>query len=135
MQKASLIKWKEGGFKSPLSRALGLGSAHGGLQHWLVQRVGGIASLPLAFWLMYSFIYLGGQGYEGVVAWMQKPWNAVLMILSIVIFAQHAALGMQVVIEDYVHSVGRKITALLVMRAALLLVAAISVFSVLKVAL
>lgn len=135
MKQASLIKWKNDGLKTPLARALGLGSAHGALHHWVAQRVTGVFAIPLTFWLVWAVLQLKNLPYAGVVDWMAQPVNAVLMMLTIVVFAYHAALGLQVVIEDYIHTAGRKIVALLFMKAVLTFVAAVSVFSVLKVAL
>lgn len=135
MEQASLIKWKKDGLKTPLSRALGLGAGHGALHHWMIQRVTGVFAVPLTFWLAWAVLQIKGLSYDGVVAWIAQPVNAVLMMLTVVVFAYHAALGLQVVIEDYVHTAGRKIVTLLFMKAVFIFVAAVSVFSILKVAL
>lgn len=135
MQEASLIKWKKGGLKAPLARVLGLGAAHGGMQHWIVQRVTGVLSVPLVFWLCWSVLGFVGASHAQVVSWMQQPVNAVLLMATVVIFCYHAALGAQVVIEDYVSGAGGKIVSLIFVKTLLAFVAAVSVFSILKVAL
>ena len=120
--------------RSPLGRVRGLGSAKSGTEHFWIQRVTAIALIPLSLWFVYSIISLAGGDYLGAVAWLRTPTTAVLMILLIVATFHHMQLGLQVVIEDYVHGEGIKIASLLLMKGASLLLAVAAAFSVLKVA-
>ncbi|MCZ8131337.1 MAG: succinate dehydrogenase, hydrophobic membrane anchor protein [Steroidobacteraceae bacterium] len=119
--------------RSPLGRVLGQGSA-GGSHHWWTQRVGSVALIPLGLWFAVSLGMLPDHGYETVHAWLAKPVNAVLMLVMVPLVAHHSHLGMQVVIEDYVHSKGRKVAVMLFSQFAHVLLAAAAFFAVLRVA-
>jgi succinate dehydrogenase / fumarate reductase membrane anchor subunit len=95
-------------FRSPLGLAMGLGSAKSGFGHWWTERVTAVALIPLGVWFAASLIAHSGSSYEAFIGWMGSPITAVLMILLLVTLFWHIALGLQVVIEDYVHS-GAKI--------------------------
>ena len=86
-----------------IGRVRGLGSAHSGAHHWLLQRFTAVGNLLLSMWLVVSLILLPDLGYETVSQWMAKPLPATAMALLIVSTFWHARLGLQVVIEDYVH--------------------------------
>jgi succinate dehydrogenase / fumarate reductase membrane anchor subunit len=88
-------------FRSPLSRARGLGSAKDGLQHWWMQRVTAIALIPLVVWFAVSLVMLSGAEYGVVRNWIGSPLDMVLMTLTIVVGLYHGQLGLQVVWEDY----------------------------------
>lgn len=120
--------------RSPLGRALGQGSA-GGVHHWWAQRVGSVALIPLAVWFAVSLLGLPDTGYDAVHAWVARPWNAVLLLILTPVVAHHSYLGVQVVIEDYVHSKGRKMAAMLILQFVHVLVAAAAAFAVLRIAL
>jgi succinate dehydrogenase / fumarate reductase, membrane anchor subunit len=120
--------------RSPLGRVLGRGAAGEGVSHWWWQRVSAVALVPLALWLMVSLLLLPSLHYAHVVAWLQQPWNAVLLTLFIVVTTYHSALGVQVVIEDYVHGKPIKIFSLLASTFLHVIVAVAGVFAVLKVA-
>jgi succinate dehydrogenase / fumarate reductase membrane anchor subunit len=98
--------------RSPLGRVLGRGAAGEGVHHWWVQRVTAVALVPLTIWFTWSLLSLPLQSYDEVRAWLSQPWAAVLSILLVLTLAWHSKLGVQVVIEDYVHGKGAK-TALL----------------------
>lgn len=132
---ASLIKWTKGGLKNPMARARGLGSAHDGVHHWVVQRVSAIVLVPLSFWLCWSAIGLINADYTAFTAWLAKPCNAIMMIVFALAAFYHAALGMQVVIEDYVHGTATRYGALIGMKIAIYVTGLACVFAVLKVAL
>lgn len=121
--------------RSPLGRARGLGSAKDGVHHFWVQRVSAIALIPLSLWFVFSVAQLAGGDYHVVRHWVSAPSVAVVLILFIASALYHSALGIQVVIEDYVHHEGLKIASLLLMKFAHALLAAASVFAVLKIAL
>jgi len=132
---ASLIKWSKGGLKNPMARARGLGVAHGALHHWVMQRLTAVLALPLTLWLCFNMVHLAHADHATVVAWLAKPFSAILMILTIITFFYHAALGCQVVIEDYVHSEGTKVAALAALKIVLFGMAVACIFAVLKIAL
>lgn len=88
-------------FRSPLSRARGLGSAKSGVHHWWVQRLTAIALIPLVVWFAISLVMLSGADYAVVRAWIGSPLVMVLLILTIGIGLHHGQLGLQVVWEDY----------------------------------
>ena len=121
--------------RSPLGRAIGLGSAKEGVDHWWQQRLTAIALVPLGLWFVASLLaHLGGI-YEQTIVWLGSPLPAILMIVLIAATFYHAALGMQVVVEDYVHREWVKLGALILLRLACLLLAVAGVFAVLRVAL
>lgn len=90
--------------RSPLARATGLGSAKAGVRVWWAQRVSAVALVPLTLWFAAAIIAHTGSDYAAFTAWMRAPIVATLMILLLIAVFHHSALGLQVVIEDYVHS-------------------------------
>jgi succinate dehydrogenase / fumarate reductase membrane anchor subunit len=88
-------------FRSPLSRARGLGSAKGGVHHWWMQRVTAIAMIPLVVWFAISLVMLTGADFAVVRAWIGSPLVMVLLTLTIAVGLYHGQLGLQVVWEDY----------------------------------
>ena len=120
--------------RSPLARMRGLGSAKEGTAHWWAQRVTAIALVPLTIWFVASVLSLIGAPALRVAQWMSDPLRAVLLIALLVATFHHAQLGLQVVIEDYVHREGAKLTLLLAVKAACWLLAALAIFSVVKIA-
>ena len=100
--------------RTPLGRARGLGSARGGTQHWWHQRLTALALLPLALWFVISLLTLSDATYEDIVDWLSSPVVTGLMLLLIFAMFYHLKLGLQVVIEDYVHTEWRKVTSLIV---------------------
>ena len=102
--------------RTPLSRARGLGSAKQGVHHWWAQRITAVALIPLVTWFAISLIMLSGADYAVVRAWIGSPVVMVLLTLTIVIGLHHGQLGMQVVIEDYVHGEGMKLALIVLLR-------------------
>ena len=88
--------------RTPLSEAKGLGSAKEGVGHWWMQRLTAVALVPLAIWFAFAVAMLGSASYETMVAWLQSPVVAVLIILFIAATFYHTQLGLQVIVEDYV---------------------------------
>jgi len=105
-----------GDLRTPLSRARGLGSAKQGVHHWWAQRITAIALIPLVVWFAISLPMMSGAEYEVVRAWLGAPVVMVLLILTIAVGLHHAQLGIQVVIEDYVHSDGWKLALIVLVR-------------------
>lgn len=123
------------GYRTPLSQARGLGSAKHGVGHWISERVGAIALVPLVIWAVYSCLRLAQLDYYGAVEWIGSPVNATLIVLTIAISFQHMHGGLRVVIEDYVYGHLTKASALLANLFVCGLAGALAIFSILKVAL
>jgi len=99
-------------FRPPLARVRGLGSAKAGSHHWWLQRITAVALIPLTFWLIVLLDLSFNAPYQETVAWLASPFNAACIVFWILAVFYHAALGLQVVIEDYVSSEWWKIVAI-----------------------
>ncbi|MSP51042.1 MAG: succinate dehydrogenase, hydrophobic membrane anchor protein [Alphaproteobacteria bacterium] len=102
--------------QSPLGRVRGLGSAKSGTNHWWHQRLTALALIPLTVWFAVSLVAMTGRGYDTAVNWLASPVSACLMILLIGAGFYHMKLGLQVIIEDYIHVEWQKLTLLIVMQ-------------------
>ncbi|MGH6945316.1 MAG: succinate dehydrogenase, hydrophobic membrane anchor protein [Geminicoccaceae bacterium] len=122
-------------FRTSIGRVRGLGSAREGVSHWKLQRLTAISNLLLVLWFVFSAMALSGGGYAEYRAWLSSPVVASLMILLIVSVFYHARLGVQVVIEDYVHHEGAKVGLLAAVTLALFALAVACIVAVLKIAL
>jgi succinate dehydrogenase / fumarate reductase, membrane anchor subunit len=120
--------------RSPLGRVRGLGSARGGTHHWWQQRVTSMALLPLTLWFALSVAGLSGAGYGATVAWIGRPWNAVLLLAAIGLTFHHLAAGMQVILEDYLNQEWVRLAAILAIKAICLLLALAAALAVLRIA-
>jgi len=120
--------------RSPLGRAIGLGSAKEGVEHWWAQRVSAVALILLGLWFAASLIALAGADRAAVVAWLHHPLAAILAVLMLIAAFYHSALGLQVVIEDYVHSEWRKLSTMVAMRLISMALAVAGTFAVLRIA-
>ena len=120
--------------RSPIGRVLGLGAAKEGASHWWSQRVTSVALLPLALWFVSSLLRMPTFQYEFVAAWIAMPLNAVLLLLLTGTLVYHSQLGVQVVVEDYVHHHGLKVVTMLLLTFAHVVVAALAIFAVLRLA-
>ncbi|MEM1286409.1 MAG: succinate dehydrogenase, hydrophobic membrane anchor protein [Pseudomonadota bacterium] len=118
--------------RTPLSRVRGLGSAKEGTDHFWRQRVTAVANVPLLIFFVVMVIGLQGATHTEFVAIMGSPIVAILMLLVILSATIHMRLGMQIVIEDYIHSEGLKILCLLGNTFFTIVIAAASIFAVLK---
>ena len=119
--------------RSPLGRALGLGSARDGVKDWWLERISAVALVPLTIWFTGSTVIHAGDSYAGVIAWLQMPITTALMVLLLMALFYHIALGLQVVIEDYVHS-GIKFPLLIGMRLSCTALAVAGILATLKIA-
>jgi len=120
--------------RSPLGRAIGLGSAKEGVDHWWRQRTSALLLVPLVLWFVIAVIGHVGADHAAFVGWVRSPGPAMLLIVLLAATFYHAALGLQVVIEDYVHGEGLRIAALLAMRLLCIAFAVRGIFAVLKMA-
>ncbi|MFN3363424.1 MAG: succinate dehydrogenase, hydrophobic membrane anchor protein [Allorhizobium sp.] len=118
--------------RSPASRAAGLGSARKGVGHWWAERVSAIALIPLTLWLMASLVTLSGDDHASFVAWLRMPNSMVFMVLLLAALFYHMALGLQVVVEDYVHSAA-KFPTLIAIRLGSFALATTGIEAVLRV--
>jgi succinate dehydrogenase / fumarate reductase membrane anchor subunit len=119
--------------RTPLAKAMGLGSAKSGLAHWRAQRVSAVALVPLTLWFAASILAHSGSDYAAFVAWLRSPLTASAMILLLIALFHHSALGLQVVIEDYVHS-GVKFAAVIAVRLGCFALATTGIVAILSVA-
>ena len=120
--------------RSPLGRVLGSGSAKEGTDHWWMQRVSSVALAVLGLWFLGSMMLLPGFDYVTIRQWIGAPWNSVLLLLLGITLAYHSMLGVQVVIEDYVHGPFLKVASLILNKFAHGVVGAAAIFAVLNIA-
>lgn len=118
---------------NPLARARGLGSAKHGVHHWWMQRATALLLIFLTAWLLYAMVSLNGSSFEQVKVFMASPCNAVCAVLLAIAGLYHAMLGMQVVIEDYIHAPALEIFLQLAVRAACYIGMVVSVIYILKI--
>lgn len=121
-------------YRTPLARARGLGSAKQGAGHWMSERVTSVALVPLSLWAVCSGLSLAKVGYDGAVAWLHSPLNAVLSALLLAVSFQHMHAGLRVVVEDYIHTPLGRSVLLLANLFVCVLGAALAIFCILKVA-
>ncbi len=120
-------------YRTPLSRAKGLGSAKSGTVHWWMQRITAAALIPLSFWLI-NFLGLSLTApYQQTVDWLASPVNTVCIVAWIIAAFYHAALGLQVVIEDYVAAEGPKIISIWAVNLAFLFLAIAALLAVFRI--
>lgn len=122
-------------FRTPLKNARGLGAAKDGVHHFVVQRITAVALFFLVIYFVGFLVSLAGADYAAARAAVAHPCNAVLLIAFLIAMFWHAQLGLQVVIEDYVHTPGLAILSQLAVRFACVLAALASVLAVLRIAL
>jgi succinate dehydrogenase / fumarate reductase membrane anchor subunit len=119
--------------RTPLARARGLGSAREGVHHWWAQRLTAIALIPLVVWFAISLVMMSGADYGAVRAWIGSPMVMVLLILTIAVGLHHGQLGLQVVIEDYVHGDGSKLALIVAVRFIAVLFGLAAIVAVLRI--
>jgi succinate dehydrogenase / fumarate reductase, membrane anchor subunit len=120
--------------RTPLARVRGLGSAKEGVHHWWAQRLTAIALVPLTLWFVISVAGLAGMDHAEATAWIGSPAVTVLLVLLVAATFWHAQLGVQVVIEDYVHNEAIKLVSLVAVKFAAVLLAVATIVAVLRLA-
>ncbi len=118
--------------RTPLGRVRGLGSANAGTGHWWHQRLTALALIPLALWFVVSLIWITGADHATAAAWLGSPVVAALTILLVGATFYHLKLGVQVVIEDYVHGEVAKVASIIIMTAACIVLALAAILAVLR---
>ena len=119
--------------RSSLSQARGDGSAQQGSHHWIMQRMTSVALVVLGIWFFYAVATHDLSNYEAVVSWLQSPFSFALMSLTLIVGLYHALLGLQVVIEDYVHHEGVKFLSLVTMKLLFAFLVLASLYSLIKI--
>ena len=117
--------------RSELGRVRGLGSAKEGVQHWWMQRMTALALIPLSLWFVATLVFLADTDHATAIWWLGSPLTLGLMSLFLVALVYHAVLGLQVVIEDYIHSHAAKLVLLLLVQAAGIALGAAGIVSML----
>ena len=118
----------------PIACARGLGSAKGGVEHWWAERVTAVALVPLTIWFAASIMAVAGSDHASLIEWLGSPLSSVGMVLLLIALFYHMALGLQVVIEDYVHS-GAKIALLVAVRLGCFALAIAGIVATLRITL
>lgn len=121
--------------RTPLAKVRGLGSAKDGTHHFWVQRVTALALTPLVLWFGLSVASLPDASYASVAQWLDSPFNVVMLISTLVAGFYHGALGMQVIIEDYVSEEWVRIAGIIAVQLGSFFLAALGVFAALKISL
>jgi len=120
--------------RTPLGRVRGLGSAKDGTEHFWHQRITALANVPLTIFFVLLILILAGQDYQTVAATLSSPAIAILLLLAILSVVTHMKLGMQVIIEDYVHTESTKMLLVIANTFFCVIVGLSAAFAVLKLA-
>lgn len=122
-------------YQTAVNRALGLGSAKNGFIAWWRQRVSAVLLIPLLAWLGIFLALQAGAGFERVHAWVANPVNSVLMITTLAVLLFHTAVGIQVIIEDYVETAGLKAASILLVHFGCFVLTVAGSLAVVRIAL
>jgi succinate dehydrogenase / fumarate reductase membrane anchor subunit len=118
-------------FRTPLARVRGLGSAKSGTEHWWHERLSAVASIPTSLFLIWLGLAVAGHDQAVIIAMLRQPMVAMGLALSIIVMLWHMRLGMQVIIEDYVHG-GAKFWLLIANNFLVALMAAVSLQAIVR---
>ncbi len=119
--------------QSCLKKVMKMQSKSHGVVHWKLQRISAVAMIPLIIWFVSSLVFSLINGYDQSINWLQSPLNATGMVLLFGTLYFHAASGLQVVVEDYVHNEGLKILSLILIKLSSILLGVLSILCVLKI--
>ncbi len=120
-------------FRTPLSKALGLGAAGEGAAHWWMQRLTAVALLPLVLWFGFSVALISEMDYATITTWIGSPFISVLLILLIVTGVYHMQLGLKIIVEDYIHVPWMKLTGIILVDFVCIVLMVAGILSVLKI--
>jgi succinate dehydrogenase / fumarate reductase membrane anchor subunit len=120
--------------ETPLHKVQGLGASHSGTGHFWRERVTSVALIPLSLWFAYAILGLVGTNEVAVVSFLAHPWNAILMGLFVVITFYHLSLGLQQILDDYVHAPGTKLFLRLAVTVIWVVASLVSVFALVRIA-
>lgn len=121
--------------RSPLARAVGLGSARSGTEQWWAERISAVALVPLTIWLVISLIVHSRSDYARFVAWLRNPGVTIAMSVLLMFLFYHTALGLEVIVGDYVHSAAKKYAAIIAIRLCCFALAVAGIIATLEIAL
>lgn len=121
--------------EQPLARVKGMGASEEGSRHWWRQRISALVLVPMTAWFLFSVTGRLGDTHPVVLEWIAEPVTALCLVVYSTFMFYHAQLGIQVVVEDYVHSRGARTALMLLSKAVFLVCGALAVFSVLRIAL
>ena len=121
--------------RTPLARVKGLGAAGHGVEHWWIHRVTAVSNIPLVIAFVIIVAGLAGSDYERAISIVSHPLVAILLILAVISVTNHMRLGMQIIIEDYVHDKGWKIVAVIANNFYAVIIAVACLYAILKVSL
>jgi succinate dehydrogenase / fumarate reductase membrane anchor subunit len=120
-------------YHTPLKKAKGLGSARSGSGHFWKQRMTAIALIPLSFWMVaYTRLMINAPHAE-IIDWLSTPFNTTMAITWIIVTFWHAMLGLEVIIQDYVHTEWRKMSAIGIMRFSFITLAIAAIVAIFKI--
>jgi succinate dehydrogenase / fumarate reductase membrane anchor subunit len=120
--------------QTPLHKVRGLGASHSGTGHFWRQRITAVALVPLSLWFTFAILGLIGTNEVAVLSFLARPWNALLMAAFAATMLYHMSLGLQVVVDDYIHSTGMKIFLLLLIRFAMIATTVTCIFALIRIA-
>jgi len=120
--------------RTPLKNVRALGSAKEGTHHWWAQRVTSIALIPLTLWFVYSILSFAAGDYASALAWAAEPHSTVMLLMLVIFTFHHSQLGLQVVIEDYIHGEFLKTAILLTSKFLNFALGITGCFAILKIA-
>ena len=120
--------------QTPLHRVQGLGASHSGTGHFWRQRITALALVPLGLWFTFEMVGLAGTNEVAVLSFLAHPWNALLMAAFASILLYHMSLGLQVVVDDYVHGAGARIFCLLLIRFVVIATISTCLFALIRIA-
>ena len=119
--------------RTALARVKGLGASHHGVEHWWMHRVTAMSNVPLIVAFVIIIASLAGRPYVEAIRILSNPFVALLLILCVISVTNHMRLGMQIIIDDYVHDRGWKIASVILNNFFAAVIAAACLFSILKI--
>ncbi|MBN9545054.1 MAG: succinate dehydrogenase, hydrophobic membrane anchor protein [Alphaproteobacteria bacterium] len=120
--------------QTPLRKVEGLGVSHSGTGHFWRQRITAVALVPLGLWFTYAILGLVGTNEVAILSFLAHPWNALLMAAFAATMLYHMSLGLQTVVDDYIHGTGMKIFCLLLIRFVMIATTVTCIFALIRIA-